>query len=404
MIPTQFIRAIPKTDLHLHLDGSLRLKTLIELAKEQKVKLPSFSEEGLRELVFKSAYRDLGEYLSGFSYTTAALQTPEALSRAAYELAVDCFAENVCYIEVRFAPQLHINRFMKTGVDVLAAVADGLERAKKELNRGQTTDQPYFEYGIIVCALRMFTAGFGKYFHNILGSFQYLEKKKIFRLAALETVKMAVTARDEKGIAVVGFDLAGMEKGYPASDFNEAYAFAHRNFLKKTVHAGEAFGPESIFQAITELYADRIGHGVHLYTEEMIHNREIRDKRRFVENLVQFIADRRITIEVCLTSNLQTIPELKSLKNHSFARMRQDKLSVTFCTDNRLVSNTTVSNEICQAVETFQINPDELRNFVIYGFKRSFFPSSYVEKRAYVRRVLSLYDKLEKEFGIVRSK
>ncbi len=403
MISEQFIREIPKTDLHLHLDGSLRLATLIELAKKQKVRLPSYSESGLSRKVFKQSYQNLAEYLEGFLYTTAVLQTPEALSRCAYELAMDCFQENVCYIEIRFAPQLHINRYLKSGIDVLKAVNQGLEKAKKEINQQLAPDRPLFDYGIIICAMRMFNSSFGYYFQQLLNSFQFLERKKVFRIAALETVKMAVIARDEFGIPVVGFDLAGMEKGFPASDFSEAYALAHRNFLKKTVHAGEAFGPESIFQAITELYADRIGHGVHLFKADMIHNREIRDKEKFVSNLVQFIADRRITIEVCLTSNQQTNPELKKLENHSFSLMRENKLSVTFCTDNRLVSSTSVTAEILKAVNTFKITPKELRNFVIYGFKRSFFPRSYLEKRSYVRKILSYYDQLEKKFGIKRS-
>jgi len=130
---SEFLRAIPKTDLHVHLDGSMRLKTLIDIAREQKIKLPSFTEEGLKELLFKERYKDLIEYLQGFRYTTAVMQTPEALERIAYEFALDNFAEGVRYIEPRFAPQQHANASM-TVDDVLVCVHRGLERAKKELN------------------------------------------------------------------------------------------------------------------------------------------------------------------------------------------------------------------------------------------------------------------------------
>ncbi|HLP61551.1 MAG TPA: hypothetical protein VK186_22110, partial [Candidatus Deferrimicrobium sp.] len=151
-------------------------------------------------------------------------------------------------------------------------------------------------------------------------------------------------------------------------------------------------------QAITELYADLIGHGVHLFNTEMIHNGEIEDKQAYVENLAQYIGDRRITLEVCLTSNMQTIPEFKELKDHSFKKMREYGLSVTICTDNRLVSSTTVTDEIMKAVETFDISSKELKNLVAYGFKRSFYPGTYLEKRNYVRQVLDAFEAVEKQF------
>jgi len=173
---------------------------------------------------------------------------------------------------------------------------------------------------------------------------------------------------------------------------------AHKNFLKKTVHAGEAFGPESIFQAITELNADRIGHGVHLFNSDMIRDEEIEDKNAYIENLTQYIGDRRITLEVCLTSNMQTIPNFTDLKQHSFGKMLEAGLSVTFCTDNRTVSNTTITDEILKAVEAFAIDSKKLKNLVAYGFKRSFFPGTYLEKRSYVRQVLDAYEAIEKQF------
>jgi adenosine deaminase len=233
----------------------------------------------------------------------------------------------------------------------------------------------------------------------LLDVHRYSDRRRIFAMAAQELLHAAIEARDQHGVPVVGFDLAGMEKGYPASYFKDAYDLAHRNFLKKTVHAGEDYGPESIFQAITDLHADRIGHGVHLFSSHLIQSREIKDREAYVQNLAQYIADRRITIEVCLTSNQQTNPEMRELQRHSFDKMRNAQLSLSFCTDNRLVSSTTVTDEIYKAVEAFNLTSKELRNFVIHGFKRSFHPGTYLEKRSYVHHVIDYYSEVEKEAG-----
>jgi len=400
-ISREFIEKIPKTDLHLHLDGSLRLPTLIDLARKNGVALPAWDEAGLRRLVFKSQYADLTEYLQGFAYTTAVLQTPEALERVGYELVQDNQAEGVRYIEVRFAPQLHQNSRMSS-IDVMAALDRGLARGKNGFNSRpevQSGQEPPFEYGIIACAMRMFDYGFSEYFDSLLNVHAHSERKWIFSLASQELVRSAVEARIRLGLPIVGFDLAGAEAGYPAGDHAQAYALAHKNFLKKTVHAGEAYGPESIFQAITDLHADRIGHAVYLFDATMIKSPEIKDKKAYIANLVQFIADRRITIEVCLTSNLQTIPAIRDLSQHSFRHMRKAKLSATFCTDNRTVSQTTVTGEILKAVQAFHITPKELKNFVIYGFKRSFFPGTYIKKREYVHQIIDYYETIEKQYS-----
>jgi len=399
-ITKEFIEKIPKTDLHLHLDGSMRLPTLIELAKEHGVKLPAYDEKGLRRLVFKDKYAGLTDYLKGFSVATAVLQTASALERAGYELAQDNQAEGVRYIEVRFAPQLHQNPRL-TCIDAMAALNGGLARAKEEYNARlevKSGAEPPFEYGIIACAMRMFDYGYSQYFDTLLHVHAHSERKGIFALASQELVRAAVEAKTKLKLPIVGFDLAGAEAGFPAEDHSSAYALAHKNFMKKTVHAGEAYGPESIFQAITDLHADRLGHALHLFDADMIKSPEIKDKKAYVANLVQFIADRRITIEVCLTSNLQTHPTIRSLAQHSFRLMRKAKLSATFCTDNRTVSQTTVSGEILKAVRAFHITPHELKNFIIYGFKRSFFPSSYTEKRKYTHRIIEYYEKIEKQF------
>lgn len=399
-ISDDLIRALPKTDLHLHLDGSLRLPSLIEMARERGVVLPSTTEEGLNELVFKDRYADLGEYLHGFAYTCAVLQDPEALERAAYELAWDNIEEGVRYIEVRFAPQLH----MRPGVDfeqVLCAVDAGLGRARAEHEASEAVvvrGEPPFRYGIIVCAMRMFTAGFSTWFAQLCGVLQHAPSRQVYSMASLELARAAIDCRDRLGLPIVGFDLAGQEDGYPGHDHLATYQLCARSFLMRTVHAGEAYGPESIFDAIAHLQAERIGHGYHLFSPDLC-GPEVADPQGYVDDLAEYIADRRITIEVCITSNLQTNPAIRSVGQHAFGQMLARKLSATICTDNRLVSHTTVSKELRLAVDAFAMSQGSLRQTLIHGFKRSFFPGSYLEKRAYVRQIIDFTDRVLASHG-----
>jgi adenosine deaminase len=396
-ITAAFVAELPKTDLHVHLDGSLRLATLIELAREMRLALPSMTEGGLREAVFKERYASLGEYLRGFQYTVAVLQSAEALERAASELAEDNQAEGVRYLEVRFAPQLHVRPGLDA-VQAIAAVDRGLRRARDAWNRRDAVvagTEPPFEYGIICCAMRMFTGAFSQYYATLFAAHPYARAKELYSMASVELARAAVAARDQYGLQVVGFDLAGEEAGYPAGDHKHAYDYAHRHFLKKTVHAGEAYGPESIFQAITDLHADRIGHGTYLLEPDAIRDEGIEDPEHYVERLGNYIADRRITLEVCLTSNLQTNPQLQRLEEHTFSRLRAQRLSTTLCTDNRLVSNTTVTNELLLACTHLGLDRHDLKSIIIYGFKRSFFPGSYLRKRQYVRQIIDYYDRVE---------
>jgi adenosine deaminase len=400
-IPEALLAELPKTDLHCHLDGSLRLESLIELAQDRNVKLPSYTAEGLRELVFKPHYRDLPDYLHGFAYTCAVLTDAEALERAAYELGADCLAEGVCYLEVRFAPHLHARPDLPVSA-VLQAVDRGLDRIRREYEKTpevQDGSRPPFRYGIITCAMRMFTAGFAPYFRDLLSVLGTWPVKDVYGAASLSLARAVVDARDRLGLPVVGFDLAGAEAGHPASDHREAYQYCHSHFLKKTVHAGEAYGPESIFQAITKLHADRIGHGTHLYDAVMVQSDED-DPHRYVRQLSQYIADRRILLEVCITSNMQTMPELRRVEEHPFGRMVEDRLSVSLCTDNRLVSDTTVTRELQLATDAFHINAAELRRVILHGFKRSFYPGSYRDKRNYVRQVIDVYDRVAAKHGL----
>lgn len=397
----EFLRAIPKTDLHVHLDGSLRLSTLIELARQQGVELPSYEADGLLELVFKARYENLTEYLHGFQYTCAVLREPEALERVAYELALDSFAEGVRYIEPRFAPQLSASEHL-TIEEVLMAVDRGLARAKGEINQNPNIasgKEPPFDYGIIGCAMRKFGKSFSPYYQSFIGCHRYAPLSQVFPLASMELVQALVGTRDRRGVPIVGFDLAGEEKGWPANAHRKAFEFAHQHFLMKTIHAGEAYGPSSIFQAITQCHADRIGHGTHLFASELVEHIPSSERESYTSALVHYIADRRITIEVCPTSNLQTIPSLKDITEHPIRRMLAERLSLTICTDNRLVSRTTVTEEIEKVVNAFPIDAHILRDLIIYGFKRSFSPLPYVEKRAYVRKVIDYYEKLERELG-----
>jgi adenosine deaminase len=394
-ISDQFIRKIPKTDLHLHLDGSLRLSTLIDMAKASDVELPSHEEAGLNELVFKERYANLGEYLTGFAYTVAVLKTHEHLERAAYELAEDSYEEGVRYIEVRFAPQLHVTHATEIA-DVVKAVHRGLKRAKKQLNGSASENDLPFEFGIILCAMRRFNRQMSPYYDRLISRAGSTNLRYTYARASLALVKEAVRLRDE-GLPIVGFDLAGEEAGYPAIHHKAAFQHAHSNFLRKTVHAGEAYGPESIFQAITECYANRIGHGTFLFSQEAIKLKSIKDRKRYIELLSGYIAHQRITIEVCPTSNLQTIPELDTLKNHPIQQMIDHGLSVSVSTDNRLVSHTSVTNELLLCTKHLKLTDSQFRDLVLAGFKRSFFPGPYAEKRAYVRRAIKLYDRLAGE-------
>lgn len=399
-IPASFVERIPKTELHLHLDGSLRIPTLIELARKERVKLPSQTEAGLREKVFKDKYKDLPDYLAGFAYTCAVMQNAENIERIAYELAQDNLAEGVRYVECRFAPQLHAHATFSMEQVVEAAVR-GFARAQREHNQSKAVksggDLP-FHFGIILCALRYFNEHMSWYYSQLFRVMSYARPKQVFAQASLELARAAVDLAHHRGLPVVGFDLAGAERGFPAADHKEAFQYAHSHFIRKTVHAGEAYGPESIFDAITACYANRIGHGTWLFAANLVQDPAIEDASEYVRHLAEYIASQRITIEVNLTSNLQTLPQMKSLKHHPLRKMLDHNLSVSICTDNRLMSNTSVTKELCLAIDHLGMTRRELRNVIIAGFKGSFFPGSYNEKRAYVRKVIDHYERLERQF------
>lgn len=401
-IPSEFLKRIPKADLHVHLDGSLRLSTLIELAKKEGVELPAYTEEGLREKVFKDKYASLVEYLKGFSYTGAVMRNAANIERVAYELGQDALAEGVRYLEVRFAPQLHASDTL-SAQDAVRAVVRGLKRAQDEHNSSAAVkngEDLEFYFGVIACAMRNFNEFMSPYYANLIKALSQSSKSEIFGIASLELAKMVVKLAKDEHLPVVGFDLAGEEAGYPAADHLAAYRYVHKHFIRKTVHSGEAYGPESIFQAITDCYANRLGHGTHLFAAAMIKDKRVQDKEDYVNSLADYIASERIGIEVCLTSNLQTLPEIKSVKDHPIKEMIKRGLPVSINTDNRLVSNTTVTKEMELLVHNVDLAPKELKNIVIAGFKSAFFPGSYVEKRRFVRKVIDRYNALAREYNI----
>ena len=402
MIARELIQALPKSDLHTHLDGSMRVPTLIELAREHGVDLPSYEVAGLNELVFKPVYKDLPDYLLGFRYTCAVLLTFEAMERVACEMAEDALAQGVRYMEVRFAPQLLVASG-EACVRALQAVGDGLARAARQHNGSDAVRQGediLFEWAIICCAMRNFGRGMGVYYDRLLDVLPGMLHKEVVSIASLEAVRAAVVAREQHGVPVMGFDLAGEEAGYPAGHHYAAYEKAHHHFIRKTVHAGEAYGPESIYEAIARCHAERIGHGTSLFAPERIRDPSITDKAAFADALADYIATMRVTIEVCPTSNLQTIPELAGdIRNHPVKRMLEYGMAVAVGTDNTLVSHTDINRELALVANACELDMEAFKQLVLAGFKGAFYPGRYKEKRAFVRRAAERFEKVAVRFG-----
>ena len=411
-----FVQEIPKADLHVHLDGSLRIETVVELARDcPNVQLPTEDLAELQRSIFKPNYASLEEYLRPFAYTCGVMQTASNLERVAYEFAIDSYVENVRYFEVRFAPQLHAQLGTDEGmsiVDVLNNVNKGLQRAREEFNSllradqedGRRLTEPHYDYGIIACAMRMFFPGMSKYYDALFQLHPYADAHSLTSMASVNLVQAATVARDKFQVPVVAIDIAGAEKDHEASVHFEAFKLAHAHQFAKTVHAGEGYGPESIWQAIRDLHAERIGHGFHIHSDHLVFDSKNVDKETgkgglFCQNLNKYVSDRRITMEVCLTSNLNTMPEL-SIENHALRKMVTNRLSVSLSTDNKLISNTTMTKEILLAVRTFGLSPKQLKEIVITGYKRSFYFGPYTERREYSRKVMDWYDEVALKHGV----
>src|SRR3954471_7285571 len=345
-ITEELIRALPKTDLHCHLDGSLRLKTMLELAEEQKVKLPADTEDGLaKAMKIGQRHGSLEEYLKGFEITLSVLQTDAALYRTAYELALDAAAENVRVLEVRYSPVLHLSKGLKPTV-VVEAVLEGLRKAERETG---------IKAGVLVCGIRN------------------MSPETSLRLAELSVAY--------KNRGVLGFDLAGAEHGNPAKDHQEAFQLILNNNVNCTVHAGEAYGPPSIAQALHYCGAHRIGHGVRL--------REDGD-------LLNYVNDHRIPIECCPSSNVQT-GAVADIAPPPFKFFLDFGIRVTINTDNRLITDTTATKELSVVSRQFGLTAGDLRNILVAGFKSSFL--TFHDRAQLVRQVQGESDELLSGFA-----
>ena len=349
VISRALLRALPKAELHCHLDGSVRAETMLELAHEYGQTMPVDDAEALREhMVVKDAH-NLEEYLERFTITLSVMQRAEAIERIAYELAADAAQDGVRYLEARYAPVLNTQEGLSLD-EAVEAAARGLARAERDhgiLGR------------IIVCALR------------------HLDPTVSLRMARL------AVAHRERG--VVGFDLAGGERGHPAGAHAEAFAYARQHNLAVTVHAGEGDGADSVRQAVHLCGADRLGHATRLIEDEA---------------LTSYVNDRRIALEVCLTSNLQT-HATESFAAHPLRRYFDRGMNVVLNTDNRLMSGTTLTDEYLIAARHHGFSFDELAAMALNGFASAFI--AWEDRVALMDRARREIDRLRGEPAFSRN-
>ena len=340
----KFIEKLPKADLHVHLDGSLRVSTIFDLAKKHNVKLPADNEEELCKIVCcGETCESLEEYLKAFDVTLSVMQTADALERIAFELAEDAAKENIRYIEVRYSPILHTHKGLKL-TDISDAVIRGLVKAEAKYN---------IITRVIICGIR--------------------------NMDPSTSVKLANLAVAYKNKGVIGFDLAGAEYNNPAKVHKEAFYLALNNNLNITIHAGEAYGPKSIHEALHYCSAHRIGHGTRLIEDG---------------DLLNYVNDHRIPLEICLKSNLHT-KSVKKISEHPLAFYLDYGLRVTLNTDNRLISNTTLTDEYMLAINELNLNYMDIKNLIINGFKSAFL--SYRDKVELINLALKEFSELEEK-------
>ncbi|MEM9799719.1 MAG: adenosine deaminase [Planctomycetota bacterium] len=350
------LRRAPKALLHEHLDGCLRPATVLELAADVGYEeLPEEDPVRLGQWFFEGADRgSLPQYLEGFRHTIAVMQTAPALERVAYELAEDLAAENCVYFEVRFAPHFHTS--LGLGLDaVMGAVLRGLQRGYDEFG---------IESGLIVCAMRNQSAEFSK-----------------------KLAELAVSWFDR---GCRGFDLAGEEAGHPPKHHVDAFQLIKRRNGSITIHAGESFGPESIWQALQFCGAHRIGHGTHLIDDVAIYDGKVIK----VGSLATYVLDHRIPIECCLQSNVHT-GAVATLADHPFPYFLREGYRVTLNTDNRLMSHTTMTDEFRVAVEHFGCDLADLERVTVNAMNAAFYP--------YADRHRILHERIEPGYRALRA-
>jgi len=354
----KLIQTLPKVILHDHLDGGLRPETVVELAKDYKYDLLPTTDPGeLAEWFHRGAQRgSLPLYLEGFAHTCGVMQTEEALERVAYEMMEDMKNDGVAYVETRFAPVFHTEKGLHWD-EVLNAVLKGLERGRKDFG---------VEFGLIISAMR---------------------NMKLSQ----EMAELAVDFR-ERG--VVGFDLAGEEGGFPPKKHVDAFHYIQRENFNITIHAGEAFGIESIWQAIQWCGAHRIGHATRLIEDIGLDKHEP-NKIAKMGYLAQYVLDKRIPLEICLTSNIHT-GAVPSVEEHPFGLYYRYKFRVTLNTDDRLMSNTTMTKELKLAHKAFKLSLDDLEKLTINAMKSAFIP--------YNRRLELIYNVIKPGYTSARER
>jgi len=345
MFDRQFLATLPKVLLHEHLDGVVRPQTVIDLAKDERYSgLPTTDPVTLADWFHQGANKgSLAKYLEGFAHTIAVMQTEDSLERVAYEQAEDLSRDGVVYFESRFAPIFHTRNGL-THQQIVSAVLKGLERGRKDFGVSS---------GLIICAMRNMDV-------------------------SLEMAELAVDFR-ERG--VVGFDLAGEEGGYPPKKHVEAFHYIQRQNFNITIHAGEGFGKESIWQAIQYCGAHRIGHGTRLIDDIAISN----GKAVKLGDLAQYVLDKRIPLEICLISNVHT-GATPSVAEHPFKILYEEKFRVTLNTDNRLMSDTTMTQEFQAAANTFGLSLKDFEKITINAMKSAFL--SYNERCRFIYSVI----------------
>lgn len=322
------LQRLPKAELHVHLDGSLRPSTLQQLAFTRGVALPATDVESLRAYMRVDDARDLGDYLARFEHTLSVMQDAESLERIAHELVIDSAEDGVRYVEVRYCPWLNTRGGLSLDA-VVNAVYRGLQRGERETGTVART---------IICALR--------------------------NIGAAHAREMAEVAVAHAHLGVVAFDLAGGEAGNPARDAADAFLFARSHDLAVTVHAGEGDGALSIREAIHLCGAHRIGHGTRLGEDTA---------------LLEFVRDRRIPLEVCPTSNVQT-RVARSFAEHPIKSLHAAGVVVTLNTDNRLMSDVTLTEEYARSAEWLGFDLATLAQISLNAFDASFL--AWPERRA----------------------
>ncbi|MQA04293.1 MAG: adenosine deaminase [Streptosporangiales bacterium] len=331
------IASAPKALLHDHLDGGLRPVTIVELARDVRHPLPAYDANALRDWFTEAANaRTLERYLETFDHTVACMQTAESLQRVAAECAEDLAADGVVYAEVRFAPEQHL----QTGLTldgVVAAVLRGFDEGRARAR----------------AAGREITIG------TLLTAMRHTAR-------SLEIAELAVRWREE---GVVGFDIAGAERGYPPSRHLDAFDHVREANGNVTIHAGEGFGVRSIWEALQICGAHRLGHGVRIVDDIA----EEPDGEPMLGRLASYVRDKRVPLEMCPASNVQT-GAAKSIEDHPIGLLRQLHFRVTVNTDNRLMSGTSMTDELASLVRAFGYDWDDLRWLTVNALKSAFIP------------------------------